>query len=49
MFDLKKANAEAMARFDAQFPTGPTGPRLIFYTTFAEVILFQEVTILKTA
>src|SRR5580698_4263414 len=27
MFDLKKANAEAMARFDAQFPTGPTGPR----------------------
>jgi hypothetical protein len=23
--------------------------RLIFYTTFAEVILFQEVTILKTA
>jgi hypothetical protein len=25
-FDLEKAKAEAMARFDAQFPVGPTGP-----------------------
>jgi hypothetical protein len=25
-FDVKQAMAEAMARFDAQFPTGPTGP-----------------------
>jgi hypothetical protein len=30
MFDVKKANAEVMARFDAQFPVqrpGPTGPK----------------------